>query len=80
MLLAQHVSAYEQWNLWHTILTTGPNTAAWCSRMQSGELTGTSRWSAVFSQEGLQIGPVLAFAPSKSQTSHPAALCSLIGL
>jgi hypothetical protein len=43
--------------------------------MQSGELAGTACRPAVLPQERLQIGPVLAFAPSKSQTSRPATLC-----
>ena len=39
MLLAQHVAADEQRDLRNATLTPSPNTAAWCSRMQSGEFS-----------------------------------------
>ena len=77
-LLGQHFLADEQWDLWDATLPTNPHTAAWWSRMQSCELAGTFRWSAVLSQEGLQITPASALAPSEPQRPRPSTFCFVI--
>lgn len=48
--------------------------------MQGCELIRTARWSAVASQEGCEIIPVLAFAPGKPQRSGPTAFRFAVGL